>query len=149
MATRSTIAIEYANGWIEQIYCHWDGYPTHNGMILLQHYGDPAKVAQLMRLGSLSCLGKELGEQHDFNSRDHDTWCTFYRRDRGEPFRDTQANEFRDFEGYCNRANFEDYNYILRADGHWYVAVDDDIKLLADVLADELHRQKTDEEVDN
>ena len=34
MGTRSTIALEYADGTVEQVYCHWDGYVSHNGLIL-------------------------------------------------------------------------------------------------------------------
>ena len=41
MATRSTIALEFADGTVEQVYCHWDGYLAHNGLMLLEHYSNP------------------------------------------------------------------------------------------------------------
>ena len=41
------------------IYCHFDGYIAGVGKTLLNHYTDPEKVNDLMRLGDLSSLGKE------------------------------------------------------------------------------------------
>jgi hypothetical protein len=84
MGTRSTIAVENADKTITAIYCHWDGYPTHVGKILNEHYTNPKKVAELMALGDLSSLGREIGGKTDFDShKGHDT-CLAYGRDRGE-----------------------------------------------------------------
>ena len=38
MATRSAIGLKKIDGTIEAVYCHWDGYPAHNGKILMNHY---------------------------------------------------------------------------------------------------------------
>lgn len=125
MATRSTIAMEREDGAVVQIYCHWDGYLNHNGKILLEHYSDPAKVAQLLALGNLSVLGPEIGEAHDFNSNDHDI-CTFYGRDRGED--DVDAQLYVDFETYRLHHQYEEYEYIMRTvDGQptWFVHSDE------------------------
>lgn len=84
MATRSTIAMLDDNGHVRTVYCHWDGYPSNNGRILVEHYTNPVKITRLLELGDLSSLGAELGEQHDFDSRTSDSWCKFYGRDRGE-----------------------------------------------------------------
>ena len=83
MATRSSIGVKTADG-ILSIYCHWDGYPSHNGKILKEHYTSPTKVMELLQLGNLSILGPELGEQHDFDGGGVPGWCTAYGRDRGE-----------------------------------------------------------------
>ena len=40
MATRSNIGIVNEDDSITAIYCHWDGYPEHNGKILLNHYNN-------------------------------------------------------------------------------------------------------------
>ena len=77
MATRSTIALEYADGTVGQVYCHWDGYLDHNGQILQEHYQDPFKVRALLDLGDLSSLGDDLGDQHDFDSAASYEGCTF------------------------------------------------------------------------
>lgn len=118
MATRSTIALEHADGTVSQIYCHWDGYLENNGSILLKHYQDPAKVAQLMTLGDLSSLNTELGERQDFD-RPNKGQCLAYGRDRGEA--GCEARKFSTFGEYIRKYQPEEYNYIMRRDGKWYV----------------------------
>ena len=131
MATRSTIALEFADGSVQQVYCHWDGYLENNGKILMQHYQDPFKVQQLIDLGAISSLKPEIGEKHDFDwyfKKDaipeemrniyDNLWTCFYARDRGE---DLVINKYKDYADYRANAQFEEYNYILRTDGNWYV----------------------------
>lgn len=86
MATRSNIAIKNMDGTITGIYCHWDGYPAHNGEMLRRYYNTTDKVLELIALGSLSALRPEIGEQQDFDNRDtqKDDWTLAYHRDRGE-----------------------------------------------------------------
>jgi hypothetical protein len=138
MATRGTIALEYADGTVDQVYCHWDNYLEGNGRILKDHYTDPFKLQQLIDLGDLSVLEAEIGEQHPFDnphtfgSRDYEqhrakygNCCTFYGRDRGE--QDTKACRFWNFEMYQLSGQCEEYNYILRqVDGkaQWFVSMD-------------------------
>ena len=119
MATRSTIALEFADGTVEQIYCHWDGYLEHNGQILLQHYKDPFKVRDLIDGGSVSSLAPSIDkpEGHSFD-KSVDGYTVFYARDRGE---DLVKNKFKDYADYRANAQGEEYNYILRRDGKWYV----------------------------
>ena len=108
MATRSTIGIiDNRTGVVTSIYCHWDGYPEHNGEILVKHWSDPVKIQALMDLGSLSSLGEEIGEKHDFNDSGP-IHCTAYGRDRGETQVGSQTHnslgEWLD--------NGEEYNYL-------------------------------------
>ena len=132
MATRSTIALEYANGQVDQVYCHWDGYLDHNGRILFDNYQDPFKVQRLMDLGDISSLGPNIGEKHSFDTvakygtpeyeaemEAKRQVCTFYGRDRGES--GTGAKRFKNFEEYAREHQREEYEYILRKDGKWYV----------------------------
>jgi hypothetical protein len=139
MGTRSTIALEYADGTVEQVYCHWDGYLDHNGRILAEHYTDPFKLRDLIDQGHISSLGREIGEQHPFGPAYNETdavkkaavqaaydaakeagWTTFYARDRGET--DVGAHKFKSFTDYLLNHQYEEYAYILRLDGKWYVA---------------------------
>lgn len=122
MATRSTIALEYADGTVDMVYCHWDGYIEHNGRILKDHWSDPFKLQKLMDLGDLSSLGFDIGEQHGFGDDTSD--CTFYGRDRGES--DISARRFKDFDDYVTNAQFEEYNYILTQKEGWIVSDHDD-----------------------
>jgi hypothetical protein len=121
MATRSTIAIEYADGTVDQIYCHWDGYLEHNGKILQEHYSDPFKVQKLMDLGDMSSLAPNIGTQHSFEKAPEGE-CTFYKRDRNES--GVGAKRFKDYADYIENHQYEEYEYILRqVEGKavWYV----------------------------
>ena len=120
MATRSTIALEYLDGTIGQIYCHWDGYLSHNGKRLLEHWKSPAKVQEMINLGDLSSLGAEIGVKHQYDTNKEDV-CTFYGRDMGED--DVSARQFESFEDYVNNHEYQEYDYILRYEG-WYVSID-------------------------
>ena len=116
MSTRSTIGIEHNDGTIESVYCHWDGYPSNNGKILLEHYQDRDKIHALIEEGSLSSLGFEIGEKHDFDARNKENECTFYHRDRGEEKVHSHAVNL---EAYgCQ----EEYSYVYRLDNKWYVS---------------------------
>ena len=134
MGTRSTIALEFADGTVQQVYCHWDGYLEHNGAILRDHYSDPFVLRDLIDMGDMSSLGKVIGEAHPFNphSSPEDKalyeaareagYCTFYARDRGET--GVSAKKFADFEDYRKNHQYEEYEYILRnIDGKatWFV----------------------------
>ena len=125
MGTRSTIALEFADGTVEQIYCHWDGYLENNGRILAEHYMDPFKVQQLLDLGHLSTLGEEIGVKRPFDAPGkyrsaeylafQSKWagqCLFYGRDRGE--HSAQSNKYDSIQEYFDLCQQEEYNYILR-----------------------------------
>ena len=83
MGTRSFIGKQHQDGTVSGIYCHWDGYPDGVGATLQHHYTAPDKVDALLALGSISSLGPEIGEEHDFDTP-HSTWTKAYHRDRGE-----------------------------------------------------------------
>lgn len=131
MATRSTIALEYADGTIGQVYCHWDGYLENNGALLRDHYTDPFKLRELIDLGDVSSLREEIGTKHAFSSFElpadqreaHEklveNMCTFYGRDREEA--GTGAKSFKDYADYVENFIHEEYAYILRTNGVWYV----------------------------
>ena len=113
MGTRSTIALEYADGTVEQVYCHWDGYVEHNGKILVEHYMDPFKVQQLVMLGGFSSLCATVEETAK------NAWTR-----RGD---DLTIESFGDVISYENGVQLEEFNYILRRDGKWYMAIEDGI----------------------
>jgi hypothetical protein len=100
MATRSTIALEFADGTVQQIYCHNDGYLSYNGRILKESYSDPFKLRDLIELGSISSLAPTLDG------------VFAYGRDRGES--DTEASRFANLQDYKTNGQWEEYNYILR-----------------------------------
>ena len=122
MGTRSTIALEFADGTVQQVYCHWDGYLEHNGKILQEHYSDPFKLRDLIDLGDMSSLGESIGTQHAFEKAPEGE-CTFYGRDRNES--GCEARKFKDYLDYAENHQYEEYEYILRACGDkavWFVS---------------------------
>lgn len=131
MATRSAIGVAYGDV-IKAVYCHWDGYPEHNGRILNENYDRPG-ASELLTYGDISSLGPEIGIEHafsyldqkQFSHEDYDrlygNMCTFYHRDRGEELKewrvfDTAEAMIEYFDG-CGC----EYFYILGNDGQWYV----------------------------
>ena len=96
MATRSTISIKLENDLYKTIYCHNDGYLTHNGAMLLDHYNTKEKVLELLELGDLSCLGPKINPEsakpHSFEFEERqDNVCVAYGRDRGESNTEAEA----------------------------------------------------------
>lgn len=144
MATRSTIALEFADGTIGQVYAHWDGYLSHNGRILVESYSDPFKLQQLIDLGGVSSLGAEIGVKHPFDNpgrfndaeyleykAKYGNMCKFYGRDRGET--EMEATYFKDFSDYVANCQREEFDYILRnVDGvaTWFVSEGRDFTVL-------------------
>jgi hypothetical protein len=151
MATRSTIALEFADGTVQQVYCHWDGYLSGVGRILKEHYSDPFRLQQLIELGSISTLAPEIGVKHPFDNpyswgtpeyqahqHQFENMTKFYGRDRGET--DNGARRFQDFADYEANGPWEEYNYILRqVDGQaqWSVNGMSFEELAADEAEDE------------
>ena len=62
MATRSNIAYQRSNGQVVVAYCHWDGYPEHNGVMLNQHYNNQKKAEALANQGYFSVIKETLTE---------------------------------------------------------------------------------------
>jgi hypothetical protein len=134
MGTRSTIALEFADGSVEQVYCHWDGYLSNNGQILLKHYSNPFILRDLIDLGDISSLKITIGTKHAFSQFEvpmdgeaydklYGDMTTFYGRDRGET--GAGKKSFVDFQDYLAHHQYEEYDYILRnIDGKatWFVS---------------------------
>ena len=105
MGTRSNIIIkrpgleEYAG-----IYCHWDGYPSHSGRILLLRYPTHDEVVELINLGNLSSLGESAEE------------CVSYHRWRGEDKNIRVSNNANDLFD-------QEYGYLFK-DERWYLTSD-------------------------
>jgi hypothetical protein len=120
MSTNGAIGV-VVNGKIKAVYVHWDSYVDGVGKTLVEHYNQE-KTEQLVALGSISVLGKNIGTKHPFDLHDKNV-CTFYGRDRDEEDVDAKmfdtANEFMEwFDG-------GEYWYILGTDGIWYFSEGD------------------------
>jgi hypothetical protein len=110
MGTRSTIALEFADGTVEQVYCHWDGYLSNNGKILQAHYMDPFEVKQLLALGGFSSLEGTV-----------EATAEQAYTQRGE---EISINKYATVAEYFAECQQEEYDYILRPVGGvavWFV----------------------------
>lgn len=64
MATRSVIAVRTGTARKPRylaVYCHYDGYPSHQLPILQEHHNSPAAALNLVAGGDISCLHTNLG----------------------------------------------------------------------------------------
>jgi hypothetical protein len=121
MATRSRIGIETTNASgnkvIKSIYCHFDGYPSGVGKMLMENYTDPKKVESLISLGDISFLQEEIVPTgpHSFASPQPGVTVA-YHRDRGERFIspkiDSSVSEF-------FRNQDSSYSYLFTEEGEW------------------------------
>jgi hypothetical protein len=116
---------------VKSVYCHWDGNLSGVGATL-QGYYDSSKANQLVALGNLSKLGKNIGQKHEFDTYhltpaqreqhqlDHGNSCTFYGRDREEKHNEWQvAFNFTDFLDQVAECGAE--YYYINKDNVWYV----------------------------
>jgi len=131
MGTRSRIGVMHGDK-LKSVYCHWDGYLQHNGLILQNHY-DSAKANHLVSLGYISSLKEEIGVEHPFSQYDvtpnlsqdeyyekYGKMTTFYGRDRKET--DTDFTVDQSYAEFLSKDYDYEYYYIMR-DGVWYVGV--------------------------
>lgn len=131
MGTRSRIGIELANHTVVSAYCHWDGYPDHNGRILVEHYQDREDVMNLIDGGSMSSL------------RTNQLWVTAAVRDQDgkivedengnwiySPTRDPQplyhtergeevSVQHTSFDEFVSGNSGEEYAYLYDLNGNW------------------------------
>ena len=108
MATRSNIAYMTPEGKIRSVYCHWDGYPAHNGEMLRRYYTDQSKIEALIQLGSLSSLNENIAPKgtHSFDKAEEGV-VVAYHRDRGE---DLYISEYDDIPSWID--DMEEYAYL-------------------------------------
>lgn len=120
MGTRSRIGVMHGDV-CKSVYCHWDGYLSNNGRILLENY-DSAKANHLVALGDLSSLDKNIdipeGAEHSYQVP-LDGVTVFYGRDRGETGTDFQVDH--SFQEFLKRVDAcgAEYYYLMK-DGVWY-----------------------------
>ena len=61
MGTRSRIGIQLADDSILSIYCHYDGYPSFNGVKLVENFNSRDAATELIDGGNISCLWTNAG----------------------------------------------------------------------------------------
>ena len=104
MGTRSNIAYKKSDGKIVSMYCHYDGYPQHNGVILSEHYNTKEKARGLVDDGYQSALNETVEESNQ--DRVHEEPPTTYHS----------------FHAFIMDINFDIEWVYLFKDNAWYYA---------------------------
>jgi hypothetical protein len=104
MGTRSNIAYERPNGQVVVTYCHYDGYPDYNGVILNENYDTPKQAEELANQGYLSSLQPTIEESLE-------------GRANIEP-----PQIYHSLHSYINDINFDIEWIYLFKNNQWYVA---------------------------
>ena len=115
MSTRSKIGIINTDGSIDAIYCHSDGYPSHQTAILLDSYYSEERIRELINLGDISYLGhniKPLTPEHTFDRPDPDTVIA-YHRDRDEDWGDVSPRHYATKKEFL-RNLYEPFAYLSK-----------------------------------
>jgi hypothetical protein len=89
------------------VYCHWDGYVTNNGALLLEHFNSLRIASELIKGGSISSLGEGLDKTQ------------FHCRDMGREM--VPASEYGTREEFIEDSNGLEYLYILNQNDAWEV----------------------------
>jgi len=117
MSTNSAIGYMRNDGTVRAVYCHWDGYLSNVGKILIENY-DLIGVDDLLDFGNICTLQNTIKD------------TIFFERDRGKD--PVEAGEFKSehemVDGYGSADYFyiygygsAEYFYILK-DDKWYVS---------------------------
>jgi hypothetical protein len=99
MATRSTITVQNSDGNYITAYCHYDGYLSNNGKILIENYTSPNKVIKLVELGNIRALGPE-------------NMVDVFEENSGKYFISESLTKI--------KRSGEDYNYYFDGKKWWY-----------------------------
>ncbi len=116
---------------VVSVYCHWDGYPEHNGKILVEHYQDREDVQDLIDGGSMSTL-RTRGKWNSSALRDENgEWISdaagylmydddrepqpLYHSERGEEVEVLHST----FDQFVSDNCGEEYAYLYDLNGNW------------------------------
>ena len=131
MGTRSRIGYELSDHSVVSVYCHWDGYPEHNGKQLVEYYQNRNDVKELIDGGSMSSLHTthlwETAAVRDEDGKiieDKDgNWTYFPTRD-AQPLYHTERGEelnvdHTSFDEFVSGNSGEEYTYLYDLNGNW------------------------------
>jgi len=96
MSTRSRIGILNADGSIDSVYHHFDGYPEWLGVKLNRNYTTSAKVRKLIEGGDISCI--ESDSDWKRNKLEKPIVLTYAMR--GDELRTAHHEDLKDFLMY-------------------------------------------------
>ena len=111
MATRGRIGVQLTDGSILSVYCHYDNYPSFNGVKLQEHFNSYDAATELIDGGDISCLWTNAG----WNNEVLPEVGPLYYSSRGE---DCPPRLDADLCEYLLPDVGEEYHYLFR-NGEW------------------------------
>ena len=109
MGTRSRIGIQLADKSILSVYCHYDGYPSFNGVKLQEHFNSYDKASELIDGGDFSALWTNQGHYGEVLPE----VGPLYYSSRGEDYPPRLDATFGKYLG-----DNEEFAYLFK-DGEW------------------------------
>lgn len=143
MGTRSDIIVHRSDGKWHRVYCHWDGYLSHNGQILFEHYTTQKRAETLVAPGDMSSLAPKCSKPKGHHSFDNAVkgYCVYYGRDRrGKDVAGKLGDSL--LEVWPPEDTWTEFTYIWD-DGCWWVADPDEGTQTLINLGDALMGKKT------
>ena len=142
MGTRSDIIARRKDGTWARVYCHWDGYLSHNGKILHKHYNTQAKAEKLVSGGDMSSLGRYCNKPpgHSFDTAVKG-YTVYYGRDRGEKSVGPETGPTL-AAAWPEEGTWTEFTYVWDGERWWVGDPDEGSKTLV-LLSDALEGKKT------
>ena len=113
MATRGRIGVQLPDGSILSIYCHYDNYPSFNGVKLQEHFNSYDKAVELIDGGDISSLWTNESFRDASGATKSQECGPLYYSERGEDCPPRLDATFGKYLG-----DNEEYAYIF-ANGKW------------------------------
>jgi hypothetical protein len=124
MGTRSNIIVQSTKtGQFVRVYCHWNGYPSHHGPILLGHYNRQHLAEELVFHGDMSSLAENCTKPRG-HSFEHPKkgYTVYYGRDRNDRNRGPDVCDSL-IEAFHEAGDDIEYFYVWK-DGQWLFCPD-------------------------
>ena len=110
MSTRSRIGYIGDDGKYYTTYCHFDGYPSYNGRVLLDAFNDISRIKSLVNSGDFRALTADVEKIEYYPDVEHKA---------------TVYNSFDELINYMNESD-QEYLYIYENNEWVYYTVHND-----------------------
>lgn len=113
------------------VYCHWDGYPEHNGRVLIEHYQNLDDIKELIDGGSMSSLrtthlwvtAAVRDENGKIVENPDGSWVMSPTRDPQPLYHSERGEEVSvqhtSFDQFVSGNSDEEYAYLHDLNGNW------------------------------
>ena len=128
MSTRSVIGILNEDKTVNSVYCHFDGYPEHNGYFLKKYFDTTEKVNNLISGGDISQLASKSNwdnQQYPKCINGKQVLKTLYFIDRpksefiNERWENVKPQKHKGVLEFFQRDCCDEFKYLFLPSGNW------------------------------